>query len=322
MMKAISIKNPLIKALASVVLFVGVFIIFGSLVPYFMTYANLINITRQSAMTAMCAVGLSVVIITGGIDLATPGFLAVCPMISGVFVLGGMDIYLAFFLGIAIGTAVGFLNGVLIANLRIQPFIATYVMGQIGTGVALVLSDGASLRNLPREFMDMGNNNVVGIPISTLIMISFALVGALIMARTKVGKHIYGIGGSEQTVRFEGVDTRKVKYFCYTLSAFCSSSAGILLSSQLNTVHPTQGASYMLDAVAAAVIGGISLMGGEGKVQYAVIGALFMGALRNALTMLSMHPFYQNLFVGAAVILVASISVTSKIRKTRVTKVF
>jgi len=310
------------KKIVILLLCIAGFILISSQIPSFLTFRNLINVTRQSAMIAMCSVGLSIVIISGGIDLSTPGLVALCPMVSGMLMLAGVNVFIAILIGMVVGILIGFVSGILVANIEIPPFIATYVVGQIAGGIALVLGKGASIGGLPDIYMAIGNESVLGIPISTLIMIFYVVAGSIIMTKTRMGKHIYAHGGSEITVKFEGVDIKRLKYFAYTLSAFCTASAGILLSSQMNAAHPTQGADYLLDAVAAATIGGVSLLGGEGKIWMSMVGALFMGCLRNALTLLGMHPFFQNIFVGTAIIIVVAISVYNKNKAIEAAKVF
>lgn len=315
-------QNKLLKRILLLLLCIVGFLLIGSLIPNFLNYNNLINITRQSAMIAMCAVGMSVVLISGGMDLSTPGIIALSPMISGILMLAGVNMYIAIIAGLVSGILIGIVSGTLISNIGIPAFIATYVIGQIATGIALVLGKGASIGGLPRSYMMIGNGTVFNIPVSTIIMVLYILAGSLMMGKMRIGKHIYAHGGCELTVKFEGVDVNKLKYFVYAVSGFCTASAGILLSSQMNAVHPTQGADYLLDSVAAATIGGVSLLGGEGKVWMAVVGALFMGALRNALTMLGVHPFFQNIFVGAVIIIVVAFSVLSKNKDIESAKVF
>jgi len=316
------VQKKLLKKILIVLFCIGGFILIGSLIPNFLTYNNLINITRQSAMIAMCAVGMAVVLISGGMDLSTPGIIALSPMISAILMLAGLNMYIAIAIGLLSGIIIGIVSGVLISNINIPAFIATYVVGQIASGIALVLGKGASIGGLPRGYMMIGNGSIFDIPISTIIMILYVIAGSIMMEKMRIGKHIYAHGGSELTVKFEGININKLKYFAYAASGFCTASAGILLSSQMNAVHPTQGADYLLDSVAAATIGGVSLLGGEGKIWTAAVGALFMGALRNALTMLGIHPFFQNIFVGTVIIVVVAVSVLSKNKDMESAKVF
>ncbi|MGI6176124.1 MAG: ABC transporter permease [Christensenellales bacterium] len=300
----------------------GLYLEFALNLPYF-KIENLMNVTRQSSTIALCAMAMGMVLITRGIDLGTGGFMAFCAMISGLMMLAGANIYLSMLVGLAIGAAIGFFNGILISKIEMPPFIATYVTGQIAAGFAMVLGKGKSIGGMPDEYMAIGNDVLFGfIPISTVIMIIFWITLTIIMKYTRVGKHIYAIGGNEMTVRLEGVKVDRVKIFAYTVSGFCASAAGILLSSQMNAVHPTQGSTYQLDAVAAAVIGGVSMLGGEGKIYMPVLGALIIGFLRNMLTFIGIHPYYQNLAVGAAIIVVVGISVFNRNKELEAAKVF
>jgi ribose transport system permease protein len=298
------------------------FIIIGSFIPGYFSLNNILNVTRQSSTIAICAMGMTVVLITKGIDLATGGMMAFCAMIGGMCMLAGINVYLSILIGLVIGAGFGLLNGMLIAKIEIPPFIATYVMGQIATGFALVLGKGSSIGGMPEEYAAIGNNTLFGIPILTIIMLVFLLITSTILSRTRMGKHIYALGGNELTVKLEGINVDRVKLFAYMFSGVCAAAAGIMLSAQMNTVHPTQGSTYQLDAVAASVIGGVSMLGGSGKAWMAVVGALVIGFLRNALTLLGMHPYYQNLVVGAAIIIVVGLSVYNRNKILEAAKVF
>jgi ribose transport system permease protein len=162
----------------------------------------------------------------------------------------------------------------------------------------------------------------LGVPINTYIMLLFLILTTVILRYTRMGKHIYALGGNETTLKLEGVDVDRVKCFAFAACGAYAAVAGILLSAQMNTVHPTQGSTYQLDAVAAAVIGGVNMMGGEGKAWMAVAGALIIGFLRNALDMLGMHPYYQNLAIGAAILIVVGVSVVNRGRALEAAKTF
>lgn len=299
-----------------------IFIIGGNMIQGFFTFNNLMNITRQSSTTAICALAMTLVLIIKGIDLGTGGVMAFCAMISGMLMLQGWNVFLAILVGVAVGLIVGLLNGVLVAKIRIPAFIATYVTGQITLGLTMVLCQGRSINGMPQIYQDIGNKLFLGIPINTYIMLFFLLLTTVILKYTRMGKHIYALGGNEVTLKMEGVNVDRVKLFAFALCGLYSAIAGILLSAQMNTVHPTQGSTYQLDAVAASVIGGVSMLGGEGHAWMSVFGALIIGCLRNALDMMGIHPFYQNLTIGAAIIIVVGISVYNRNKELAAAKVF
>ena len=248
--------------------------------------------------------------------------MAFCAMISGMLMLSGLPILPAILIGMAVGLVIGVLNGLLVSKINIPAFIATYVTGQITLGMALVIGQGRSISGMPASYQAIGNTLFIGIPVNTWIMLVFLVITTVILRRTRMGKHIYALGGNETTLKMEGVNVDKVKVFAFALCGLYAALAGILLSAQMNTVHPTQGSTYQLDAVAASVIGGVSMLGGEGKAWMSVLGALIIGFLRNALDMLGIHPYFQNLAIGAAIIIVVGISVYNRNRELEAAKVF
>ena len=312
------------KKFLKILIYVGLFVLVGSFIPDFLKLNNLINITRQSASTALCAVGVSVVIITGNgnTDLSITGMVVLTPMICVLLMLAGVPVFLSIIISLVVCTLLGVLNGFLVTNIGIPAFIATYVMGQVAAGVSTVISQGRSIGGLPQVYGAIGNSSVGIIPISTVIMVVYVAAATVLMTRTRLGKHIYALGGSELTVKYEGIDVKRLNYFAFGFSAFCTGSAGIIISTQLSAVQSTIGANSLLDAVAAAGIGGISMLGGEGKIWCAAIGALFMGCLRNVLTNLGMHPYFQNLFIGVIIIAIVAVAVFNKNRRVENSKIF
>ncbi|WP_066686359.1 ABC transporter permease [Christensenella intestinihominis] len=297
-------------------------IIAGSFIPYFYTLDNLLNVVRQSSVVAICAVGVTMVIIILGIDLSVGGIVSFGAMVCGILMLAGNNIVLCMLAGMAVGLAFGLFNGFMVAKIGVPPFITTLVVGQVAAGLALVLSNGGSIGGFPDSYGFIGNGTFLGVPVSNYIMAAFVIVGSLFMAKTKMGSQIYALGGNETVVRQEGINTNKIKIIVYGISGFCAACGGILLSAQLDTVHPIQGEPYLLDTIAACVIGGVSMMGGEGKIYLALVGALVIGLVRNALNMLGMHPFYQNIIIGAIIIVVVAISVWNKNKKIKESKTF
>jgi ribose transport system permease protein len=317
----VKILNPFRKYLFLIAA-LAFFLIAGNMIPKFFSFNNIMNVTRQSSTIAICAMAMSIVLISKEIDLATGGFMAFCAMISGMLMLRGVSVYIAMAIGMFVGLIIGIVNGLLISKIEIPSFIATYVTGQIATGLALVLGQGRSIGGMPELYVSIGNNFILGIPILTLIMLFFMVVSTILMWKTRIGKHIYALGGNAITLKQEGVDIDRVKIFAFALSGLYSACAGIFLSAQMNAVHPTQGSTYQLDAVAASVIGGVSMLGGEGKPWMAVVGALIIGLLRNSLTLMGIHPYFQNLAVGAAIILVVGVSVYNRNKALEIAKIF
>ena len=236
-------------------------------------------------------------------------------MVSGLLMNAGIPMLLAILAGILVGALMGLFSGIMVEKLEVPAFITTLVVGQVATGFALMLGGGNSLGGFSDEYVFIGNGKLLGIPISNYITVAFVILASVIMGRTRLGTHIYALGGNEQVVRQQGISTAKINYFVFTFSGICAAVAGILLSAQMNTVHPSQGGNYQLDAVAACVIGGVNMAGGEGKVYMALVGALVIGFLRNALNLLGLHPYFQNLIVGTIIIVIVAATMYSYNKK-------
>lgn len=296
-------KNLLLLGLMAAVIIAS-----GLMIPRFLSLENILNVIRQTAIVSLVSYGSAMVIIIRGIDLSVGGLIAFCAMISGIMMKSGLPMGLAMMAGIVCGALMGLFSGFMVDKLEVPAFITTLVMGQVATGLSLVLGGGNSLGGFSDAYVFIGNGSLLGIPVSIYITVFFVILSYLIMNRTSLGTHIYALGGNEQVVRNQGISTSKIRYFVFAYSSVCAAVAGILLSAQMNTVHPQQGGTYQLDAVAACVIGGVNMAGGEGKVYLALAGALTLGFLRNALNLIGLHPYYQNLIVGVLLILIVGIS--------------
>lgn len=314
----LKISRKAVMILAAVVLFIAV----GLQIPNFLTVKNIFNVIRQSSIVSLVAYGMTMVIIVKGIDLSVGGIIASCAMISGLMMKSGIPIGICIAAGLLAGIIMGWFNGVMVEKLEVPAFITTLVVGQVANGIALMLNGGGSLGGFPDSYVFLGNGTLLGMPISNYITFAFCIVSALIMGRTRLGTHIYALGGNDMVVKQQGISSAKINYFVFAFSGFCAATAGILLSAQMNTVHPTQGGNYQLDAVAACVIGGVSMAGGEGRVYLSLVGALLIGFLRNGLNLYGLHPFYQNLVIGFIIIIIVAISTFSRNRKIEAAKVF
>ena len=284
----------------------------GFFIPGFLSAVNLLNLVRQSSIVAICAVGVTMVIITRGIDLSSGGIISFCGMLNGMLMLSGLSIPISILITLAVGCLLGATNGFLISKLNVPPFIGTFVLGQIAVSLALVLRSGRSIGGFPAAYTFIGNGMILGVPLPNIIMLLFMTFGALLLAKSAFGNHVYAIGHSDATARDEGIAIKKVKVIVYAISGFCAASSGLLLSAQMDTAHPTQGEQFQLDAIAACIIGGVNISGGEGKVINSVIGAVLIGVIRNSLNLLGLHPFMQNVAVGSVIIVIVAISIFNK----------
>ncbi|GHV80170.1 ribose ABC transporter permease [Spirochaetia bacterium] len=316
---------PVSKALKQhwfLLIMVVLFFTVGVLVPNFLTLRNLLNVVRQSSIISLVAYGMTMVIIVKGIDLAVGGMMSCCAMISGLLMLQNWPVVLAVGVGLLVGIVMGAFNGMMVQKLEVPAFITTLVVGQVAGGIALVLNNGRSIGGFPAGYVFIGNGSFLGIPISNYITLVFVVFCTILMARTRIGIYIYALGGNDMVVKQQGISSARINYFVFAFSGFCAAVAGILLSAQLDTVHPTQGSNYQLDAVAACVIGGVNMAGGEGKIYMSLAGALIIGFLRNALNLLGMHPFYQNIIVGVIIILIVAVSINGRQRELERGRVF
>jgi ribose transport system permease protein len=280
--------------------------------PHFLTTDNIFSVIRSFSFVAIMAIGEMIVIITAGIDLSVGSILGLTACLSALLIKLGLGSPAAIVIGLAAGLALGFLNGLLITQLKLPPFIVTLGMLSIARGLSYVITRGWPISGFSDQFMFLGQGKLWVVPFPIIIMIVFVIAGSVFLNKTVWGRQIYAIGGNESATRLSGVKVDRVKVIAYMISGFTAAVAGILLVARLGVSQPTAGMSYELDVIAAAVIGGTSLMGGEGTVLGLVIGAAIMGVLRNGLVLLGVSAFWQQVALGAVIILAVTID---KIRK-------
>jgi len=281
--------------------------------PHFMTVSNILNVLRQISTIAVVSIGMTYVIITGGIDLSVGSVLALSAVVSAYLMTHGTNMYIAIIIGMIIGLLCGFLNGIFIATrINMPPFIVTLAMMGIARGFSLVITDGKPIYGLPKQFGYIAGGYVFGIPIPVIIIILLYIIGYVHLSFTRTGVYYYAVGGNQEATRVAGVDIRRVKLNAYAISGLTASIGGIILSSRLVSVEPLSGTGYELDALAAAVIGGASLSGGEGSLIGTLIGAIVMGVLRNGLNLLNVSAYWQQVAVGVVILVVV---LTKSLRK-------
>ncbi|MCP2240324.1 ABC transporter permease [Thermoanaerobacterium thermosaccharolyticum] len=278
-------------------------ILFSVLSNKFLRPDNLITVMLQTSIIALIAIGESFVIITSGIDLSVGSVLGLIGIITTLLMSVHYPMWVSVVIGLLCGALIGYINGFIIDKGGVAPFIVTLGMLSIARGAALVLTGGIPVSGLPDSFNIFGNYNLFGwLPMPVIIMIVIALIFSAILSKTKVGRYTYALGSNEEAARLSGINVGKVKRIVYTISGFLSGLAGIILASRLFTGQPTAGTGYELNAVAAVVIGGASLMGGEGTILGTIIGALIMGVLSNGLNLLNVTPFWQQIVIGAVIV--------------------
>jgi len=245
---------------------------------------------------------MTYVIISGGIDLSVGSVLAVAGIALGMALEAGVPAPLAIALAFAVGLACGLTNGVLVAFGRVPPFIATLGMMSVARGVALMLAEGRPISGFGDGFRMLATERVMAIPAPAIITALIYVAAHFVLSRTVFGRAAYAIGGNEEAARLSGVAVRFHKTAIYGVAGLMSAAAAVILTARLNSAQPTAGTMYELDAIAATVIGGTSLMGGEGTIVGALIGALIMGVLRNGLNLLNVSSFFQQVVIGVVII--------------------
>lgn len=282
---------------------VALLLLFGVLSPIFFSPRNLLNILLHVSVIGVVSVGMTFVVLTGGIDLSVGSVVALSAVLAAKFVKMGVATELAGVCGLAVGAAVGVINGTLVVSGGIPPFIATLGTMGIARGLALILAGGRSIYGLPSSFLWMGQGRVGSVPLPALIFLAVVALGHFLLLHTRFGLHAKVVGDNETAARVTGVNVRRVRLTAYTLSGVLAALAGLMYMSRVNAAEPMAGTFYELDAIGSVVIGGTSLFGGVGTVLGTLVGTLIMGVLRNGLNILAVAPYYQQVAIGAAVIL-------------------
>ena len=271
--------------------------------PVFLSTNNLLNVLRQITTNLYLAMAMTMVIILGGIDLSVGSVVAVVGVVTTMSIaILGAPIAVAVIIGILLGMAFGAMNGVFAATTTIPPFIITLATMNIARGVAFILTEGAPVRVMSPEFNFIGSGHIGPIPMPVIYLIVLIIVCVFIMNKTKLGRHIYAVGGNVEAARFSGINIKRVKMFAFTFSGFMAGCAGVVLASRMFSGQPTAGQGAELDAIAAVVLGGTSMRGGIGRIGGTIIGALVIGVLNNGLNLMGVSSFWQDVVKGIVIL--------------------
>jgi erythritol transport system permease protein len=309
----------LLLRLRTFVALILVLAFFSVMAPNFLTTANAVIVTKHVALNAFLAIGMTFVIITGGIDLSVGSIVGLCAMVAGWLVLYGIDPGLGWsiqfntfeiaLIVMGVGVVVGTINGLLITRLNVAPFIATLGTLYVARGAALLSSGGRTFPNLngnpeygSDSFAFIGTGTLLGIPVLIWMLVGVGLLASYISRRTPLGRHIYAVGGNERGAALSGAKVNRVKMFVYMFSGFCSALVGLIIASQLQASHPATGETFELNAIAAAVLGGTSMSGGRGRIGGTIIGAFVIGILSDGLIMMGVSSFWQTVIKGLVII--------------------
>jgi ribose transport system permease protein len=289
-------KNP------ALVGFIVLFILLSIFTESFFNISNIVNVLRQASITAILGFGMTLVIISGGIDLSVGSIFAFSAVVMASIVKEG-KVFLGIILGLLIGAIMGLFNGIVISKGKIQPFIVTLATMAIGRSLTLAYTQGIPISLFPNSFRFIGRGDILGIPVPVIIMFGVFFLVLYILKKTKLGLYIYSIGGNEEATRLSGINVDRYKIIVYTISGIFAAVSAMILTARLNSAQPTFGQGYELDAIATVVLGGASLSGGSGGVLGTLFGALLLGTINNGMNLMNISPFYQDLVKGAIILL-------------------
>lgn len=328
-MKAIKKKNIRKAPLQKVVIFVGLialFLAFSILSPNFLTVSNLSGILLATMINGLLACGATYIIITGGIDLSIGTNMTVTGVLMGMLIVkAGLPLELGVLCGVGIGALIGLLNGIMVTRMKLPPFIATLGMQMVTKGVAIVLTNGTPIyfTDYP-NYQKLAGGSVlqdllaklglenINIPNGVLIMFAVAIIMAYVLSRTRLGRYLYAIGSNREAARLSGVKVWNWELLAYVIGGTMSGIAAVLMSSRLNSANPSLGSGYEMDAVAACVIGGASLAGGEGSISGTIIGAFIISVLTNGLRIMSVPTEWQTVLTGLIIIVAVFLDMLRK----------
>lgn len=283
--------------------FLAIFTLFSITCPGFFSTNNIFNLVVQSSIIGLIAIGETVVITTGGIDLSVGSLVAFVGVSLGLMLASGMSIAMAVILSLLLGAVIGLLSGIIISYGNVPAFIMTLGMMSIARGGALALNGGRPISGLPSGFDKIATADILGIPIFIFYVVVAYGIMYLVLNKMKLGRYIYAIGDNREAARLSGIEVKKIQTTAYIFSGFFAAVGAVMLTARLNYATPLAGKGFELDAIASTVIGGTALSGGKGNITGTLVGALMLGTLRNGLTLLNVSSFYQQIVIGIVIII-------------------
>lgn len=302
--------------LGTIIALVVISAVLALLKPVFLSEDNLFTVLRQVSTNAYLALGMTLVIIIGGIDLSVGAIVALVGTVSvGLVANAGVPPVLAILMGMALGTAVGVFNGVVIACTRIPAFIVTMAVMNICRGAVNVYTNGRSIRMPEEGFTGLGTGYLGPIPLPVIYMVAFIVIVTLVLNRSKFGTYVYALGGNRDAAHFSGIPNTKVEISVYAISGFMAAFSGIVLAARMSSGQPSVAEGFELDAIAASVLGGVSMSGGVGKIGGTIIGVLIIGVINNGLTLLNVNSFWQLIIKGVVILIAVYADMLKKQKK-------
>ena len=278
----------------------------------FVDKTNIMNVARAFSAYAIAGLGVSMVIMLGGIDISICAIYGLAGVVAALAIKGGIPAFPGIVLGLLAGVACGVVNACLVIYCKLPPYIATLGTQQIFRGICYITTRGYPISGLGEDFLWLGQSYIFDIPVAVYAMVIITILFAIFRNHTTTGRRIFALGGNEEATRISGINVTKLKFLCFILSGVTAAFAGILNASKLGVCQPTAGNGFEMDAIASVVIGGSSLSGGEGTVIGTIIGAAIIGVLRNALVLLSVDSYFQTLIIGTVIIVAVSIDQVRK----------
>lgn len=281
---------------------VALIVFFAIMAPSFLTLNNGLNILRQISIIGICAVGMTFVILTGGIDLSVGSVLGVCAVVGAILMTSGVPIWLAVLLVLFVGAAAGVFNGVLVNEIGIAPIIATLGVMTALRGVAYLLTGGLPIYGLPGGFAMLGQGYLFGIPVPVYFLVAAFALGWFLLTKTAWGRSVYAIGGNVEAARLSGISVRSTSYRIYIFAGLLYAVAALILLSRAATGQPKTGDGYEMDVITACVLGGISVAGGQGRITGVIYGVLIIGVLTNGMILMNVNEYWQWVVKGAVLL--------------------
>ena len=311
MEKVIKVKDTLSRFIM-VIAFLLIVLIFSLLSNRFLTLDNFFNVLRQVSTDGIIAMGMTLVIIAGGIDLSVGSVFAFAGTLCCGLIENGMNFILAILIALAVSAVFGLINGVLVAKVNMPPFIVTLATMQIIRGIAYLYSQGSPIRAIDNNFNMLGNGYVSVVPVPVILFFIVTVIAYLILHRSKLGMYIFAVGGNKNCAVFSGIKTKRVEIKVYVICALCAALSGIIMASRMYSGQPTSGSGIEMDAIAATVLGGAIFSGGSGKITGTVLGILIIGVMTNGLNILNVDSYYQYVLKGLIILFAIYVDMIKK----------
>lgn len=306
------VKKSGIFTYGILIFLIMLFVVLSFSSPYFFTVGNLTKVLRQVAVVGIVTVSMTMVILTGGIDLSVGSMLGLCAVVLAKLMVWGVNVVLAIIITLAVGMILGLFNGFLINEIKISPLISTLGTMTIYSGITYIITGGKGIFGFPDNFSFIGQGYILKVPVPIIILVLVYAFGFFVLNNTRYGRYLYGIGANERASILSGVNVKKVKYIAYIVSGLLSSLASVVMLSRVNSALPSLGVGLEFDVVTAVVLGGISVNGGEGKLQGVVIGLLIIAILSNGMILLGVGNYFQTVVKGLVLLIAVGIDNISK----------